>query len=241
MLSNARDTLLTTLLAKYEPKIIDLYKMLYLSLPDEEGITPFEVGTRAYIGSLLDFLSYSNNISIITRIAESQYMRSRTMTLQLSALKLLQKVSDGERHPYMQKFIDLYKNNALVIMKYFSIIGSSQHERIISSIENTQNEIFYEKNLPNHAKALFGAFTKNLKYFHKKDGSGYALLTDFILSIDTINPHTAARMAGAFKMFPKLNPLSQDTLRPYLQKILQKEGLSTHTTEIIHKILYYNK
>jgi hypothetical protein len=38
-----------------------------------------------------------------------------------------------------------------------------------------------------------------------------------------MNPHTAARMSGAFKLFPKLNKTSQDIMRPYLEKILKKE------------------
>ena len=73
-----------------------------------------------------------------------------------------------------------------------------------------------------------------------KDGSGYSLLTDFILHIDSINPHTAARMSGAFKLFPKLNQESQAIMRPFLEKILSQEGLSKNTEEIVDKILNYH-
>jgi aminopeptidase N len=175
------------------------------------------------MGSLLSLLSYSSDIENITRIAEVQYRGSRTMTLHLSALSLLDHVSGGIRHPFMQEFIDTYQGNPLVIMKYFAIVGSSQYAGVTMHVRQAQDEAFYQKNLPNHAKALFGAFTRNLEFFHKKDGSGYDVLTQFILDIDAINPHTAARMAGAFRIYPKLNPSSQDTLRPYLEKILQNE------------------
>ncbi|MBC7503492.1 aminopeptidase N C-terminal domain-containing protein, partial [Candidatus Gracilibacteria bacterium] len=241
VLANARDTLLSALLDRYEQDIITLYERLRVSLPAIEGISPQEIGTRAYMGSLLALLSYSHNIDNITHIAETQYKLSQTMTLRLSALSLLDSISIGNRHTYIQQFIDTYQDNPLVIMKYFSIVGGSQHESVVINVGNTQNEIFYQKNLPNHAKALFGAFTRNLEFFHKKDGTGYALITEFIINIDSINPHTAARMAGAFKIYPKLNLLSQDTMRPYLEKILQKEGLSVNTTEIIEKILHYSK
>ena len=239
--SSARDTLITTLLARYEQDIIDLYEMLRTSLPTIEGITPVEIGTRAYMASLLSLLSYSSNTDSIAHIAETQYRESRTMTLRLSALSLLDRISNDTKNPYMQEFIDMYQSNPLVIMKYLAIVGSSQYESVTMNVRQTQNEVFYQKNLPNHAKALFGAFTKNLEYFHKKDGSGYALLTDFILDIDPINPHTAARMAGAFRIYPKLNLSSQDIMRPYLEKILQQEWLSANTTEIVDKILNYSK
>ncbi len=241
ILSSARKTLLIAVLARYEQDIMALYETLRASLPAIEGITPQEIGTRAFMGSLLSLLSYSSDTEKITRIAEIQYRGSRTMTLHLSALSLLDHVSGGIRHPYMQEFIDTYQSNPLVIMKYFAIVGSSQYAGVTMHVRQAQDEAFYQKNLPNHAKALFGAFTRNLEFFHKKDGSGYTLLTQFILDIDAINPHTAARMAGAFKIYPKLNPSSQDTLRPYLEKILQKEGLSANTTEIIDKILNYSK
>ncbi len=241
VLSGARETLLISLLARYEQDIIALYETLRASLPAIEGITAIEIGTRAYMGSLLSILSYSSDTDRVTHIAETQYRESQTMTLRLSALSLLDRVLGNTRHLYIQEFIDTYKGNPLVIMKYFAIVGASQHGSVVVNVRHTQNEVFYQKNLPNHAKALFGAFTRNLEYFHKKDGSGYTLLTDFILDIDAINPHTAARMAWAFKIYPKLNPLSQDILRPHLEKILQKEGLSANTTEIIEKILNYSK
>lgn len=241
ILASARYTLIRALLARYEHDIIALYETLRTSLPAIEWITPMEIGTRAYMGSLLSLLSYSENRDNIRYIAEAQYRGSRTMTLRLSALSVLDWFSDGIRHPYIQEFIDQYKDNPLVIMKYLSIIGSSQYENVATSVQNAQNESFYQKILPNHAKALFGAFTKNLEFFHKKDGSGYALLTEFILDIDPINPHTAARMAWAFKVYPKLHPSSQEVLQPYLEKILEKEWLSSNTTEIINKILNYSK
>jgi aminopeptidase N len=148
VLSSARETLITTLLARYEQDIIALYEMLRMSLPTIEGITPIEIGTRAYMGSLLSLLSHTSSIDRITRIAETQYSGSRTMTLRLSALSLLDRVSGGVRHPYVQEFIDTYHSNPLVIMKYFAIVGGSSHESVTMNVRKAQNEGFYQKNLP---------------------------------------------------------------------------------------------
>ena len=126
------------------------------------------------------------------------------------------------------------------MMKYFAIVGSTSRHDIVDRIRRTQQESFYQEILPNHAKSLFGSFARNMESFHMKDGSGYNLLTDFILHIDSINPHTAARMSGAFKLFPKLNQESQAIMRPYLEKILSQEGLSKNTEEIVDKILNYH-
>lgn len=233
----ARNILIAAILWKYESHIRNLYLSLRSDLPKDEKISSYEVGTRAYIISLLDLLSYSENKSEILNLAESQYRESTTMTLKFSSLSILDHFSETKRHPFIQDFIDTYKQDPLVIMKYFTIVGNSKHDNVIQNVYLAEKEDFYKKELPNHAKALFGTFTRNLEYFHKKDGSGYSLITDFIIEIDSINPHTAARMSGAFKIFPRLNLESQNIMRPYLEKILQKEWLSKNTEEIIDKIL----
>lgn len=238
VLSSARKILLEVIMARYEEKIITLYDELVSMLPEDEWITAFEIGIRSYINSLLDILSYSKNSEKMIHLAESQYQKSKTMTLQLSALVLLDQYNE-DRHPYIQKFIDTYTENPLVMMKYLTLVGNSSHSRVVENIKKVQVSSFYQAKLPNHAKALFGTFSRNLEFFHKKDGSGYELLTEFILGIDTINPHTAARMAGAFKLYPKLSLECQDIMRPYLEKIYKKEWLSKNTEEIVEKILHY--
>jgi aminopeptidase N len=239
-ISHARNILIETLLAQYESHMYKLYQTLYSDLPKDEKISSHEIGTRAYINSLLDILSYSHNQKEILSLAESQYNSSRTMTLRLGALSIIDRLSTQDRHPYIQDFIDRFANNALVMMKYFAIVGSTSRPDIITRIQQTEQESFYQEILPNHAKSLFGSFARNMESFHRKDGSGYGLLTDFILRIDPINPHTAARMSGAFKLFPKLNQESQTIMRPYLEKILSQEGLSKNTEEIVDKILNYH-
>lgn len=238
LLSRARNTLIECILGRYEEKIINLYKSLGSELPKNEWTTSQEIALRSYIMSLLNILSYSKNREKIQKLAEFQYEHTQTMTLKLSALSLLNTFFQQGNHPYIQEFIEKYKNNALVIMKYFSLVWSSESDEVVKNIQKIRTQTYYQDALPNHAKALFGGFTRNLSYFHKKDGSGYNLLTDFILEIDDVNPHTAARMAWSFKIFPKLTQEGQEIMKPFLEKILKKRDLSKNTQEIIEKILF---
>jgi aminopeptidase N len=240
-IQDARNILIGEILDQYMTKMQDLYRTLRSDLPKDEKTLAHEIGTRAYMNSLLDILSYSQNTEEILHVAETQYRESRTMTLRLGSLAIIDKLSTDYRHPYIQEFIDQFRNNSLVMMKYFAIVGSSSRDDVIERMRIAQQELFYDKLLPNHAKSLFGSFARNLEFFHKKDWSWYNLLTDFILDIDSVNPHTAARMSGAFKLFPKLNSTSQSIMRHYLEKILQKEWLSKNTEEIIDKILNYKQ
>lgn len=234
----ARKTLLKSILERHKAKIVSLYHSLLASLPKDEKTTPFEIGTRAHITTLLDILSYSDKKNDIQLIAEEQYRSSRTMTLRLSSLFLLDDIESEITHPYIQDFISTYRNNPLVMMKYFSMVGSSSRQNVVERVKKTQKEPFYDAILPNHAKSLFGSFARNLEFFHKKDGSWYELITNFILEIDSINPHTSARMSGSFKIFTSLSQSGQQIMKPYLEKILSHPWISKNTEEIVSKILH---
>ncbi len=80
---NARNILIETLLAQYESHMQKLYQTLSQDLPKDEKTSSREIGTRAYMNSLLEILSYSHNQNDILSLAESQYNSSRTMTLRL--------------------------------------------------------------------------------------------------------------------------------------------------------------
>lgn len=170
-IQDARNTLIGAILDRYMTQIQDLYRSLRSDLPKDEKTSAHEIGTRAYMGSLLDILSYSQNTDAILSLAETQYRESRTMTLRLGSLAIIDRLSTQDRHPYIQEFIDQFANNSLVMMKYFAIVGSSSRDTIIERMRIAQQESFYDKLLPNHAKSLFGSFARNLEFFHKKDGS----------------------------------------------------------------------
>lgn len=168
-IQDARNILIGEILDQYMTKIQDLYRTLRSDLPKDEKTSAHEIGTRAYMNSLFDILSYSQNTEEILYVAETQYRESQTMTLRLGSLTIIDRLSTQDRHPYIQEFIDQFGNNSLVMMKYFVIVGSSSRDDVIERMRMAQQESFYDKLLPNHAKSLFGSFARNLEFFHKKD------------------------------------------------------------------------
>jgi aminopeptidase N len=73
--------------------------------------------------------------------------------------------------------------------------------------------------------------------FHAADGSGYAFLSEQILTLDTLNPDVAARMARAFDRWKKFDAGRQAHARAALQRIHDTPGLSKALFEIVHKAL----
>lgn len=89
LLSDARIILIQVILDHFEERIVNLYVSLLSELPKNEGTTPIEIAIRSYIVNLLTILSSSKNKERIQKIAEIQYQNTRTMTLRLISLSLL--------------------------------------------------------------------------------------------------------------------------------------------------------
>ena len=90
---------------------------------------------------------------------------------------------------------------------------------------------------PNKVRALVGAFTTlNPVNFHRIDASGYRLLADIVLELNTVNPQIAARL---------LTPLTrwrnyagrQDLMRSELERLAAAKTLSPDVYEVVTKSL----
>jgi aminopeptidase N len=65
---------------------------------------------------------------------------------------------------------------------------------------------------------------------------GYALLTDWLIKVDKINPQMTARLCSAFQEGP-FDDVRELLIKSNLKRLLQTEGLSVDTTEIATRII----
>jgi len=86
-------------------------------------------------------------------------------------------------------------------------------------------------------RSLIGSFTRNYKNFHAKNGLGYKFVADKIIEIDTINAQMAAGLAGAFKIYEKMNATNKNAMKKELERVASTQTLSKNVYEIISKIL----
>jgi aminopeptidase N len=121
--------------------------------------------------------------------------------------------------------------------KYFGLLASSSRKDVLQRVIALQDDSAYDKKVPNLIRSLIGSFSRNYQYFHAKDGSGYKFVADKIIEIDKINAQMASGLAGAFKIYSRMNLKNRELMRVELEKIVSIEILSKNTYEIISKIL----
>ena len=92
---------------------------------------------------------------------------------------------------------------------------------------------------PNVVRALVSAFANaNIAHFHTDDGSGYRLVGQVVQEVDKLNGLVAARLAGVFSSWRKMENSRSLLMKAELEKIIALEGLSKDTYEIVSLSLY---
>ena len=190
-----------------------------------------QAGRRALGGAAL---------ALMTRLddgarAAAQYGAADNMTLQLSALACLLDAGKGEAE--LAAFHDQWRHDRLVMDKWFGLqIAQAAPERAVPVARAlTEHADFKWKN-PNRFRAVLGALAANHAGFHAADGSGYALLTDWLIRLDPLNPQTTARMCSAFQTWRRYDASRQALIGAQLERIAAVPGLSGDTAEMIARI-----
>ena len=180
-------------------------------------------------------------LSLATRLdggvqAAAQYSEADNMTLQLSALACLLSAGKGEAE--LAAFYDQWQADRLVIDKWFmlQVTQADPAQAVDVARALTQHADFNWKN-PNRFRAVFGALAMHHAGFHIADGAGYALMADWLIRLDPVNPQTTARMCSAFQTWRRYDSDRQALIAAQLQRIADTPDLSRDTGEMISRIL----
>jgi len=231
---DAQDKLLAHIAQKFQTKLLDLYTKNHF--PSVTSLQAKDIANRAIKNRALKILSALKNDEVAV-LAQKQYEESVTMTDRIVALDVLENLHVSYAEVALQNFYDRYKDETLVMNKYFAILASSSRYDVLERVERLQRDKVYDEKVPNLVRSLVGSFARNHKHFHAKDGSGYKFLADKIIAMDKINPQMASGLCGAFKVCDKMNKHNQELMKKELSRVISTQGLSKNSFEIIDKIL----
>ncbi|SFR43997.1 aminopeptidase N [Litoreibacter janthinus] len=168
--------------------------------------------------------------------AAKQFATADNMTQQLSALGCLLRAEVGEEQN--QAFYDQWKNDRLVMDKWFSMqVMFAKLDAAPKMAKALTEHPDFDMTNPNRFRAVFGALAGNTAGFHSPDGSGYALLADWLIKLDAKNPQTAARMSTAYETWKRYDADRQGMMRDALERIKAAPKLSGDLSEMVTRIL----
>ena len=232
--AEALDKLEKAVVTRYEVRFIELYRENHE--PKNNAQDKASKAKRALKNFALEMLGTLKNQEIF-ELASRQYYNSVSMSDKLTALKVMDSIDHKQAERAFEDFYEKYHDNSLLMVKYFSIKASLDNEIVLQRIIELEKDKVFNKEVPNLVRALYGAFARNLKHFHKKDGSGYSFISQKIEELDGVNPQMAAALANSFKLYPKLNEENRSIIKEELERVVSTHSLSNNSFEIISKTL----
>lgn len=230
---SARQTLRNTLALANSKRL----EVIWNDMQDAGDFNPSAIaaGKRALSGTVLAYLSRLPNGDSRALEATSN---ATNMTDKIAALSALNDMPGRARDIALQNFREDYDGQTHVLDKWFSLVATAPIPSALSDIRQAMRDPTFTLSNPNKARALIGGFVAaNLTEFHREDGSGYAFHAEMTVTLDQINPQTAARMLAPLGRWRRMDEGRQSKMRIALEEIASTQGVSRDVFEIATKAL----
>jgi aminopeptidase N len=231
----ARELVRSTVARELSDRLMATYKANQSTEPYRSDAA--SVGRRSLMNVCLAYLSRLETPEV-TELCYRQFSQADNMTDSLSALACLNDLDVPQRQQALDTFHAKWKDEALVLDKWFAIQALSNLASTPDKVEALIGHEDFSFSNPNRFRSLIGSYCAgNLFYFHSADGRGYKLLADQVIKLDKTNPQVAARMVRSFDRWKKFDEGRMAHAKTHLERILAIEGLSKDVHEIVAKNL----
>lgn len=235
-ISNARDLVQAELASALADDLFALYNKLNTAqdyLPE-----PKQMAQRGLKNAALAYLLKADDAQYC-QLAVKQFAHSDNMTDSMAALSaLVNSVYKDEAEKALREFYQQWQAEPLVVNQWLAVqAGSAEYGTIANIKQLLEHEAFDIKN-PNKVRAVIGTFAgQSLVNFHAQDGSGYELLADKIILLNSLNPQIASRLVAPLSKWRRYAPQQGEKMQQQLQRIMSQEGLSKDVFEVVDKSL----
>ena len=204
---------------------------------------PLSSGRRALAGMALAYLCLAAQASGDNVWPEKTLQRFKTagnMTDRFNALAALVSSGHAFAGQALQLFHAMFKDEALVIDKWFSLQASSPDSggNILPAIKQLMKHSDFSLRNPNRARSVISTYCQsNPAGFHRPDAAGYVFWSERVIELDALNPQVAARLARALDRWSKLAEPYRSAARDAISRVAAKNDLSKDTHEVVTRAL----
>jgi len=231
----ARMTLMSAVAVRYRTRLEAAFR--HFSVPGPYSPDAASAGRRALRNTALGYVSLIDDATS-RALAFLEFRRAENMTDAMAALGCLANCDGPERARALAMFHEKWKDEALVIDKWFRVQATSWLSGTLERVKALAAAPDFELRNPNRARALLHAFAlDNPLHFHAADGGGYRWIAEQVVALDRLNPQVASRLARAFDRWRKYDAARQGHARAALQSIRAAEGLSDNVAEVVDRAL----
>ena len=162
------------------------------------------------------------------------------MTDRFNALSALVGSGHALAAPALARFHQLFKDEPLVIDKWFALQAGSPDRggNVLPIVRQLMQHPDFSLKNPNRARSLIFSFcSANPGAFHRQDAAGYVFWSERVIELDAINPQVAARLARAMDRWKKLAEPWRTAAREAIARVAAREHLSNDVREVVTRAL----
>jgi aminopeptidase N len=227
----AREALRASILADCEAQ---LWEAFHESGADAFDLSPRAKGLRRLKGVSLSALMAGDGHEA-TAAAFLMFCDAEGMTDRVAALLALAGSRAVERDEALARFRADFGHVPTLLDKWFAVQAGSARRDTLEQVKALAADPQFDPRNPNRARALLLGFASNQARFHCAEG--YRFIADHILSLDSLNPGTAARLALPLARWKRMIPALGQQMKTELQRIAAAPDLSKDVREVVGRAL----
>lgn len=171
-------------------------------------------------------------------LARTRYQTATCLSDRLSALTCLVHGIDSEAQPELADFARRFRDVPTVMDKWFAVQATRPTLGAVEQVDSLCRHAAFNWDNPNKIHALLAGFAlRNPRAFHRSDGAGYRMVADAIIRLDSTMPQVAARLAGAFAPWMRLEPVRMQLMRAELHRLQSTLPISVDLEDIVSRSL----
>ena len=200
-------------------------------------------GKRALANMALNMLCLADQKeggSVWPGKALQAFKDASNMTDRFGALTALVGSGHALAEPALAQFHALFKNDALVIDKWFALQASAPDcsGNTLPIVRQLMQHPDFNLRNPNRARSLiFSYCSANPGGFHRADAAGYVFWSERVIELDAFNPQVAARLARALDRWKKLAEPYRQAAKTAIERVAAKTDLSNDVREVVSRAL----
>lgn len=210
----------------------------YHQLASDEPYAPVaqQIAARSLRNTCLRFLVCADAANLA--LASQQFTAAANMTDRLAALGNISRHGTGElRDSALETFYQDWRHEALVVNQWLQVQAAIPDDKGLERVQALLEHEEFDMRNPNKVRSLIGVFSaQNPVNFHRLDGSGYRLLGDIVLELNSLNPQMASRLLSPLTKWRNYTGRDQ-LMRAELERLAAAPDLSPDVFEVVSKSL----
>lgn len=228
-----RDSFLDQMAQAFESQFLDIYE----SLKDKTkgSFASEKVGSRALKNLSLGFLARLGET--YKTLVFDHYNQSDNMTDQFSGIYLINSFFESSALKTNEEFYQKWRKEDLVLQKWINTQTLGSDEKLFVKVFQLKSLPEFNSSVPNYVRSLWGSFSRNYSMFHHDSGTGYKIIADQIIELDSINRSMAAALAKTYRIKTSVSEKNKTMINNELQRILDQPKISNNLAEVADQIL----